>query len=40
MALTSCRLRSARSFFLLQAPAPPTRAARLFHDWLWSEARR
>lgn len=38
-ALTGHRLRSARSFFLVEPPETRTRAVRLFRNWLQSEAR-
>jgi LysR family glycine cleavage system transcriptional activator len=36
--LATNRLRSARSFFLLEPPTPSTRAGRLLRDWLWRQA--
>lgn len=36
--LATHRLRSGRSFFLLEPPTPSTRAGRLLRDWLWRQA--
>lgn len=38
-ALTAHRLRSARSFFLVEPAEPRTRAARFFREWLQGEAQ-